>query len=56
MTSWTLTILGIFGAVLAAGGVGAEPQGAETDVHALYQRLSPGVSVQAVEALAERAT
>lgn len=57
-TSWPVGVLVVLGLSLAAGGPSAEPRGraSDVDVHALYQRLSPGMSVQAVETLAEHAT
>lgn len=55
---WSLSILMILCLPLTADVVGAEPRGrrSEMDVSTLYQRLTPGMSVQAVEALAEHAT
>jgi hypothetical protein len=55
---WPIRVLLGLGLSLAASGVGAEPpaRGSEIDIYALYQRLRPGLSVEAVEALAERAT
>jgi hypothetical protein len=43
---------------LAAGSAASEPpsRGAGTDIYTLYQRVTPGMSLQAVEALAEHAT
>lgn len=43
---------------IAAGSAGVDPpgRGSELDVYALYQRMRPGMSVEAVEALAQHAT
>jgi hypothetical protein len=55
---WPIRVLVGLCLSLAASGVGAEPpeRASELDIYALYQRLRPGMAVEAVEALAERAT
>ncbi len=55
---WPVRVLLVLCLSLAASGVGAEPpdRASELDIYALYQRLRPGMSVEAVDALAERAT
>jgi hypothetical protein len=55
--AWPINVLLVLGLSLAASGLGAEPadRGSAIGVCALYQRLRPGMSVGAVEALSERA-
>lgn len=58
VTHWPVSVLLPLLLSLTAGGVAGEPRGpgAGIDIYTLYQRVTPGMSVQAVEALAERAT
>lgn len=54
---WPISLLMMVSLSLVAGSVCAEPRrGSEFDVYALYRSARPGMSVEAVEALAERAT
>jgi hypothetical protein len=58
VTHWPVIVLLPFLLSLTAGGAAGEPRerGAGSDVYTLYRRMTPGMSAQAVEALAEHAT